>query len=128
MLALDSYPQLKKHIIATYPERPEQWKPLTLEQAEAFFSANAVLCCERDVVPVVKALELFGWRIVFMVNEWDEHNKGRYMNAVGLNDCMPGMLDFFNRSGFLCAISLANQMTLFARQQAWNEVLREDFD
>lgn len=51
------------YVRANFPERPENWKPLNLAQANALFEKHAVLVsASHDGIYFPEANRLFGWR------------------------------------------------------------------
>ena len=93
------------YVRANFPERPENWKPLNLAQAESLFAEHATLYYEYDVIPYPVAYRLFGWRACDTVDFWIREGKSSKAFQFGQRF---GASSHFNRKGVRAIISLLN--------------------
>ena len=92
------------------PEYPQEWKPITRDQAYTLFKSHACylgeygeLRCEYDGIPIVEASKLLGWHPVIKMIDSD-HGDGKYRRlCYHLAD-----INFLTWSGFAQAVIICN--------------------
>ena len=91
------------------PEYPQEWKPITRDQAYTLFKSHACylgeygeLRCEYDGIPIVEASKLLGWHPVITIIDSD-HGTGKYRRF-----CYISGIKFLTWSGFAQAVIICN--------------------
>ena len=91
------------------PEYPQEWKPITRDQAYMLFKSHACylgeygkLRCEYDAIPIVEASKLLGWHSIITMIDSD-HGTGDFRGC-----SHRGGIKFLTWSGFAQAVIICN--------------------
>lgn len=121
-------PTYDAYITSTYKQYPEDWKPLTKDEAEELFKQHACLFFDRDCVPYHIGYDLFGYAIMEEMKRLERCRPGEYGNACGLCGVLTGMVYYLNKKGFQYAVSLANALPMVEIQKPAYDALSFDAD
>lgn len=125
------FPLFWQAVKRKYAARPDGWKLLNADAADALFKENAVFMNGRDVIPWSVAFKLFGYDICAHVQQYDwDSSADRSERPLMLNqeaeDIGIGHVFYMTRNGFNRAVMLANMTVLWPEQESESRAYFDD--